>query len=188
MSQNLLKSAENLSDDQLVSLISEGDYEYLQVLINRYMPYIISIANKYKTYGCDAEDLIQEGVLAVFSAVKTFEGEKSSFRTFVSLCINRSIIGQVRAVCAQKRVPENLITSIDEVDLFDENSPENILIEKESYNALADTLKSELSEFEYQVFCEFLSGKSYSDISSDLSVTTKAVDNALRRIRAKFKR
>lgn len=180
---------EKFSDNELVDFINDGEYEYLQLLINRYMPYIISVASRYRASGFDTEDFIQEGILAIFSAVKSFDAGKASFKTFVSLCINRAMSSALsRAVGAAKHIPDGLISTIDGIELTDTNSPESILIEKEDYNDLEHTIKNELSQFEYQVLCEFLSGKSYSDIAVTLNVTVKSVDNALRRIRSKIKR
>lgn len=179
---------ENFTDDQLIELINNGDYKYLQFLINRYMPYIISVASRYNASGLDTEDFIQEGILAIFSAVKAFDGEKASFKTFVTLCIDRAMsTALLRATGAAKHIPDSLISPIDDVELADTNSPESIIIEKENYDALANSIKKELSDFEYRVLCEFLSGKSYADIADALGVTAKSVDNALRRIRAKVK-
>lgn len=179
---------ENFTDNQLIELINNGDYKYLQFLINRYMPYIISVASRYNASGLDTEDFIQEGVLAIFSAVKAFDGEKASFKTFVTLCIDRAMsTALLRATGAAKHIPDSLISPIDDVELADTNSPESIIIEKENYDALANSIKKELSDFEYRVLCEFLSGKSYVDIADALGVTAKSVDNALRRIRAKVK-
>lgn len=178
----------NLSDDYLISGINSGKYEYLGPLINRYMPYIIKIAGKYKGCGLDTEDLIQEGTLALFSAVKAFDYEKSSFSNFAFICINRSIVTQLRAHNAAHRVPGNLISPLDEVELFDENSPENIFIEKESYLSLAEAIRNDLSKLEYNVFYEFLSGCSYVEIADKLHISVKSVDNALKRIRKKLKK
>lgn len=179
---------ENLTDNQLVELINKGEYKYLQLLINKYTPYIISVASKYDVAGLDVEDFIQEGILAIFSAVKAYDSEKASFKTFVCLCINRAMSAAVqRAVGSAKHIPDGLIMPIDDIELTDTNSPENILIEKEDYNDLAHTLKNDLSKLEYKVLVEFLSGKSYIDIAATLGITPKAVDNALSRIRAKIK-
>ena len=188
--QNFFSDAQDkLSDNELVTLINRGEYSCLQILINRYMPYIISAASHYKASGFDTEDFIQEGILAIFSAVKTFDSTKASFKTFVSLCINRAMSSALsRVVGAAKHIPDGLISPIDDVELADHNSPESILIEKESYSDLEYTIKSELSGFEYQVLCEFLSGKSYADIAKALNVTAKSVDNALSRIRSKIKK
>ncbi len=180
---------ENISDNQLIDLINNGEYQYLQLLINRYMPYIISMASRYNAGGLDTEDFIQEGILAIFSAVKAYNSQKASFKTFVSLCINRSMHSAVLRVSGNaKHIPEGLISPIDDVELTDNKSPESILIEKENYTDLEHNIKRELSDFEYQVLCEFLSGKSYADMAVSLGVTSKSVDNALRRIRTKIKK
>ena len=179
---------ENLTDNHLIELINSGEYKYLQFLINRYMPYIISVASRYNAGGLDTEDFIQEGILAIFSAVKSFDSEKASFKTFVTLCIDRAMYTALsKATGAAKHIPDSLISPIDDIELADTNSPESIIIEKENYDALANSIKKELSDFEYRILCEFLSGKSYADIAETLQVTVKSVDNALRRIRTKIK-
>ena len=183
---------ENLSqitDNELVLFINNGEYKYLQLLINRYMPYVIRVASHYKIGGFDTEDFIQEGLLAIFSAVKTYDAQKASFKTFVTLCINRAMSSALsRASGAGKHIPDGLISSIDEVELLDVNNPENILIEKENFSDFEHTIRKNLSDFEYQVLCEFLSGKSYADIATSLSVSAKSVDNALKRVRQKIKK
>lgn len=180
---------QNFSDNDLVSLINNGQYEYLQELITRYTPYVISVASKYNTGGFDTEDFIQEGIVAIFSAVKSYEPEKASFKTFVCLCINRAMSSALSRVSgAAKHIPGGLIYPIDDIELADMSSPESILIEKESFSDLEHTIKTELSDFEYQVLCEFLAGKSYADIAANLGVTAKSVDNALKRIRSKIKK
>lgn len=179
----------NVTDDELVSFINNGQYEFLQLLINRYMPYIISVASHYKAGGLDTEDFIQEGVTSIFSAVKAYDKTKSSFKTFVTLCINRAMSSALtRATGAAKHIPEGLISPIDDVELADMSSPESILIEKENYFNLERTIKNNLSDFEYQVLCEFLMGKSYTEIAENLSVSTKSIDNALSRVRSKIKK
>ena len=135
---------ENISDNQLIELINSGEYKYLQLLINRYMPYIISTASNYNAGGFDTEDFIQEGILAIFSAVKTYDSSKASFKTFVSICITRAMSSALaRASGAAKHIPESLISSIEDVELADMSSPESILIEKENYTDLAETIKKE---------------------------------------------
>ena len=188
MGSEILKNNESLTDNCLISYINSGKYEYLTQLINRYMPYIIKISDKYRGSGIDVEDLIQEGTLALFFAVKSYDQTKSSFSSFASICINRSIVSSLRSYYAAHHVPENLISPLDDVVLFDDNSPENILIEKEAFDSFADTIKKNLSKLEYNVFYEFLSGSSYAEISDKLNITVKSVDNALKRIRIKLKK
>ena len=179
---------ENLSDIQLVELINKGEYKYLQQLINRYMPYIISVASRFNGGGLDTDDFIQEGVLAIFSAVKTYDSSKASFKTFAGLCVNRAMSTALsRATGNAKHIPEDLISPIDDIELADTSDPETILIEKESFSDLEHSIKKDLSDFEYRVLGEFLNGKSYADIAASLGVSTKSIDNALRRIRTKIK-
>ena len=179
---------ENFTDNQLVDFINNGEYKYLQLLINRYMPYIINIASRYKVGGLDAEDFIQEGLMAIFSAVKVYNPQKASFKTFACLCINRAMSAAIARVAGNaKHVPDGLISPIDEVELTDMSDPESIFIEKESFNDLEDSIRHNLSDFEYKVLVEFLNGNSYAEIALALDVTVKSIDNALRRIRSKIK-
>ncbi len=188
MRKHSLDTASQYSDEELVALINKCEYAYFQLLIDRYMPYIISLASRYSAGGLDTDDFIQEGVVAIFSAVKAFDGEKASFKTFVKLCIKRAMYSAVlRTAGLTKHVPDDLILPIDDVCVADANSPETILIAKESYTDLENNIKEQLSNLEYQVLSEFLMGKSYAQIADTLSVSIKTVDNALKRIRQKIK-
>jgi len=187
MENNFVENYENLTDDQVVAKIKEGNYEFLQVIISRYNPTIFYYVKKYCN-GDSAEDAVQEGTLALYSAVKDFDGEKASFSTFAALCIKRAIIVFLRSSNRKKNIPDELISSIDDIELVDTNSPENIFIEREDYKNLADTIKLELSSLEYDVLQLYLIGKSYGDISKKLNISDKSVDNALARIRKKLKR
>lgn len=185
MNNFFAKEAEGLSDNELVELIRSGRYEYLQAVINRYMPYIKTVAAKFGQF--ESEDLIQEGRMAVFSAAETFNGEKASFSTFVKLCINRAVGDYVKAFSVKKRIPQKLITSIEDLELSIDENPEKLVIDKESYDLLGKKLKERLSDLEYKVLREFLSGGSYADSSEKLKISQKSYDNALKRIRNKLK-
>ena len=178
----------NLSDNELITLISSGKYENLQTLINRYMPYIIKTANSYSNSGCDVEDLIAEGVLAVFNAVKVYDSSKSKFSTFVTLCISRAMLSQLKFASAGKRIPDKLLSPLEEAEDLTDVNPEQIYIDKESYESFKESIFSSLSHMEYRVLCAFLSGESYSEIAERLGITVKAVDNSLRRIRNKIRK
>lgn len=189
MQEEYTEKLSQMTDNDLVVRINNGEYKYLQTLINRYMPYIISMASRYRVGGYDTEDFIQEGLFAVFSAVKVYKSEKASFKTFAILCINRAMSSAVARVSgAEKHIPENLISPIDDLELADMNNPESIVVEKEDYTNFALALRSDLSQLEYHVLCEFLQGKTYSEISNSLNISSKSVDNALKRIRAKLKK
>ena len=178
----------NLSDNELITQISSGRYENLQVLINRYMPYIIKTANSYGNQALDVEDLIAEGVLAVFNAVKVYDNTKSKFSTFVTLCISRAMLAQLKSATANKRIPDKLLSPLEEAEDLAVLNPEQAYIDKESYESFKESIFSSLSQLEYKVLCAFLSGESYSEIAKRLGITVKAVDNSLRRIRNKIKK
>ncbi len=187
MSINFVENNNKLSDDEVITLINSGNYELLSVIINRYLPLIIKTAKKNLPEN-EVEDAVQEATIAVYSAIKNYDSSKASFATFADICIKRSIISQIRKSSSQKNIPDNLITSIEDVQISDLKSPENILIERESFKTLTNNIKLELSNMEYKVLQLFLSGKSYSEISAILQITEKSVDNALTRIRKKLRK
>ena len=150
------------------------------------MPYIVKSASKYKSV-LEAEDLVSEGILSFFSAVKSYDSGKSSFKAFACLCVDRGMLSQYRYARALKRIPLGMISSIDDVDVPAPENPESLLIEKENFKNLYKGLRDKLSDFEYRVFCEFLEGKTYKQIAEQTGRTEKAVDNALRRVREKVK-
>lgn len=187
MSDNFVDSGRSLTDEELIGHINSGEYEYLKELVNCYMPLILKIVKKYEHCGCDVEDLVQEGIFAIFSAVRSFDGTRASFPTFAELCVNRAVATQVRTLTVAKRIPDKLITPIDEVDISDFNSPEKLFIEKESFLSLQDSIRVTLSGLENKVLSAFLEGNSYADIAGSLGISVKSVDNSLKRIREKLK-
>lgn len=188
MNNTFVENNKNLSDDVLIERINSGEYELLRVLISRYTPVVQYYAAGYALHDSDVEDLMQDGLIALYSAVKGYVPGKASFATFVSLCIKRAMIGENRAAGRKKRVPAELCSSLDETpELAGVKSAENEFIEKESLKDLTDSIRLELSEFEYKVLSAFLSGQTYSAIAEECEVTVKSVDNALKRIRAKLK-
>ncbi|MCQ2455419.1 MAG: sigma-70 family RNA polymerase sigma factor [Clostridia bacterium] len=188
MGINFVEKSENLSDNEIISKISNGKYEYLQVLTDRYMPLIIKKAKSFEGQGIETDDLIAEGFMGIFSAVKMFDERLSKFSTFVSVCIERAMISAVRTVGRKKRIPPDMLMPIEDVDLAGDENPEDIYINKESYNSLKENIFSELSEMEYNVLSLFLEGNTYADISEKLGISLKSVDNSLSRIRNKIKK
>lgn len=186
MGINFVENSENLTDNEVILLINGGEYEKFQIIIDRYLPSIVKIAKLYCPEN-QVEDVVQEAILALYSAVKGYDSQKSSFATFANLCIKRSVISHLRKNNSQKSIPQELLLSIEEVDLPALENPESILIEKEDYKALTDNIKLELSNMEYTVLQLFLEGKSYSQIAASMDITEKAVGNALSRIRKKIK-
>lgn len=183
---NFVENYENLSDDEIVSLINSGNYELMQVIIERYYPVILYNVKNYcpEIY---REDAVQEANIALYTAVKSFDKAKSSFSTFATLCIKRSVQTVLKTHNCKKHIPDELVYSLEELEIIDHNSPEKIFLDKEGYENLANSIKLELSELEYKVLQLQLSGDSYSVIADKLSITEKAVDNSLSRVRRKLK-
>ena len=187
MRNTFVENNKNMSDDEIICKINNGDYELLQVIIERYYPVILNCVRKY----CPAvytEDAVQEATVALYSAVKTFDGEKSSFSTFATLCIKRAVISALKKAKRTKNIPDELIDPIDECEnIADSNSPEKIFFEREAYESLAETIRLELSALEYEVLQLYLAGERYSYIAEKLHISKKSVSNALTRIRKKLK-
>lgn len=187
MSKNFVENNNKITDEEVLASINSGNYEMVSVIIERYIPLIVKIAKQYLPQ-TQVEDAVQEATFALYSSIKSYDSEKSVFSTFATTCIKRSVISQIRKTNSLKNIPQELITSIENVQLTDVNSPENILIEKENYKTLTDSIKLELSKMEYGVLQLFLEGNSYNQIAEKLGLTEKSVDNALARIRKKIKK
>ena len=183
---NFVENYESLSDEEIVARINGGNYELLSVIIERWLLRILYYVKKYCGEN-DAEDAVQEATIALYSAVKNFDGEKSSFATFASLCIKRSVISTLKSSKRQKDIPDELLSSYDDAVITDSDSPEKIFFDKEDYKALTDNIRLELSGLEFKVLQLYLSGKKYIDIATELQIYEKTVDNALLRIRKKLK-
>lgn len=185
MGINFVENNKKMTDNEVILLINKGEYENLQIIIDRYLPKIITTAKKYCPQN-EVEDAVQEATIALYSAVKSFDPQKSSFQSLANVCIKRSMIARLRKNNAQKAIPEELLIPIDEAEVLYAQSPESILIEKEDLKNLKENIKLELSNMEYAVLQLFLEGKSYSEISKQMQITEKSVDNALARIRKKI--
>ncbi len=186
MGQINVENYESLSDDDIVALIKSGDYEPIGVLIKRYYPTIGLFVNQL----CPdehKEDAIQEATFALYSAIKGYDSQKSSFSTFASVCIKRAVISFLRSQNRKKNIPPELVSSIDEVEIADGNSPEKIFFDRDNLVSLTNNIKLELSPLEYKVLELYISGYRYSVIADRLSITEKSVSNAMLRIRKKLK-
>ena len=186
MGKNIVENYKNLSDNELIALIKQGDFKPLGIIIDRYYPAICNYVNQFCPENC-REDAIQEATFALYGSIKGYCSEKSSFSTYANLCIKRSVISYLKTQNRKKAIPSALLSSIDEVDLADCNSPEKIFFERNDYEALTDTIRLELSKLEYEVLQLYISGYKYSVIAEKLSITEKSVNNALLRIRKKLK-
>ncbi len=176
-----------LSDEEIVFKIKSGCTDLLQVLFKRYLGIIRKKAST-NFPSADHDDLIQEGLIALYSATNVFDGSISSFSTFASVCIDRAMCSEYRKLFSKKRVPSNRTVPLDNLDsIISNNNPELQLIEKEECMTFTAKIKNSLSEFEYNVLLLYLVGNSYESIADNFDVDIKSVNNAMSRLRKKIK-
>ncbi len=194
--------SEELSDETLQALSASGNNEAEDLLIRRYTRVVKALARPFFLAGADSEDLIQEGMLGLLSALRTYDPKsETSFKTYSQLCIRRSLVSAVRNATRKKTVSLDDCLSL-ESPLFDETQPEmayglridsprrpeELVIDKENTQKLFQNVFDVLSKFEQQVLRSYLSGVSYREIAEMTNKTEKAVDNAIQRIRRKVSR
>lgn len=187
------RSFDSLADEQLVVSSKNGNNEAVAVLVTRMLPAIRSIASGSSgVYGIDREDLIQEGLIGLLSAIRSFDScREASFRTFAGVCISNSIRSAVRKTLGKTEIPLKAIVSIDDAAYLPSShldDPQNIIVGNEEAVRLIKHMDKQLSKTEHSVLQLYLLGDSYSVIAKKLSLPNeKSVDNALQRIRKKLK-
>ncbi len=193
------ESVSALSDEELVLLAQNGNSSAEEQIINRYKNYAGYCSSKYYMSGMEKDDIFQEGMIGLYSAIKDFNPKKTSFKSFAILCISRKIISLLKASNRQKNIPLNSSVSldcilsdgqynpmIDSIEATGEYNPESIIISQETLDLYDQKIKEALSDLELKVFKCYLGGMSYRDISSQLDISTKSVDNAIQRIKKKL--
>ena len=193
----------NIQEDDLINLAKNGNKQALDSIVSKYGEAVNMKANKYYINGAEKDDLIQEGYIGLFKAVKSFKPEEeNSFKNFANLCIERQMITAVKGSNRQKHIPLNSYISLSnetyenndgekESQLIDLLSSETVedpletITKNEYYQNVEESINNSLSKFEKQVLNEYIKGKSYVEIANDLNSDTKAIDNAIQRIRKK---
>lgn len=183
------------SDSVLWLQASEGDTAAEEALVIRYTRLVRACARPYFLAGGDREDLIQEGMLGLLSAIRHFDPDKSvKFNTFAEYCIRRRIFDAIKASTRDKSIPLNTYVSL-ESPRFDEiyspaasnlRDPEELIIANERAEELKSFLKDSLSSFEKTILDLYLDGMSYAEMAQRVCKTTKSVDNAVQRIKKKL--
>lgn len=175
-------------DDQILSSAKAGNQESINIILEEYTHLITIISRKYFLIGGDQEDLIQEGRLGLYKAIKTYDSSKaSSFKTFASRIIEREIISAIRKENTTKnQMLNDSVHGLDSEFLHEDNYPEKDLLNIESLGELNQKIKKELSEFENAVLQMFLEGYNCKDIALKLDTNPKSIGNALTRIRSKL--
>ncbi|MBU8908635.1 RNA polymerase sporulation sigma factor SigH [Desertibacillus haloalkaliphilus] len=194
---------EQIEDEHIVDRVREGDSAALEYLINKYKNFVRAKARSYFLIGADHEDIVQEGMIGLYKAIRDFKGDKlSSFKAFAELCITRQIITAIKTATRQKHIPLNSYVSLDK-PLYDEESdrtlldvicgtkvtdPEELIINQEEFDDIETKMSEILSDLERKVLRLYLDGRSYQEISVDLNRHVKSIDNALQRVKRKLER
>lgn len=195
-----MKSIDNAPDEQLVLMAQQGDTETEEYLIRKYKELVKNRAHLYFIAGADREDIVQEGMIGVFRAIRSYDASKeASFRTFADLCINRQIISAIKAAARRKHSPlnssislnkpmqeENTSTLEELLQSDSDSDPEALLVLKEQFHFLENKENGVLSALERQVWIGQMKGKSYHLIAEETGRTPKSIDNAIQRTKKKL--
>lgn len=196
---------EQATDEELIHRLRSGEEPIMDYICDKYKNLVRSKAKSMYILGGDSEDLIQEGMIGLFKAVRDYDnGRDASFYTFADLCISRQMYTAVQASKRQKHIPLNSYVSLygsdSEADggedrkLVEELSdrsglnPEEMFLDKERVNYLENVIENELSSFEKQVLDLYMTGMSYTQIAKVLGRDEKSTDNALQRLKSKIKK
>lgn len=179
------------SDEELVCLYNNGSQSAFQQLAVRYIFVIRNKSSDLYNQGVETDDLLQEGLLGLHNAVRSFRFDgDASFRTYAGVCIRNRLVSAVRSANAEKNKINNTTFSIDEAEgipLPSDFEPENAVILKEELTALINDIKNKLSATELSVLLCYLEGMSYEHMAAKLNMTRKSCDNAMQRVRKKLK-
>ena len=192
-----------LTDEEIAEMCHNGDVSAEEYLLDKYKNFVRSKARSYFLVGADHEDIVQEGMIGLYKAIRDFRSDKlSSFRAFAELCITRQIITAIKTATRQKHIPLNNYVSLNK-PLYDEESdrtllevivegrisdPEELIINMENLGNIRTKINEVLSGFEQEVLNAYLDGKSYQEIAEALGRHVKSIDNALQRVKRKLEK
>ena len=193
----------DMSDEQVVELAQNGSVAASEFILDKYKNFVKAKAHAYFLIGADREDIVQEGMIGLFKAVRDYRSDKqSSFRAFAELCVMRQMITAIKSATRQKHIPLNSYVSLNR-PIYDEESdrtlmdvlsegrvasPEDLLINRDDYIQIETHLVEMLSDLEKEVLGLYLQGKSYQEIAQELGRHIKSIDNALQRIKRKLEK
>ena len=188
---------------EMVLKASNGDIIALEHIINKYKNFVKAKAKSYFLVGADKEDIIQEGMIGLYKAIRNFDGSKTnSFKCFAEICITRQILTAIKTATRQKHIPLNSYVSLNK-PIYDEESdrtlmdiiaasiitdPEELIISKEELKNIESKMNEILSKLELQVLELYLNGKSYQYIADIIGRDVKSIDNALQRVKRKMEK
>lgn len=193
----------NVDDIDLIKQAKNNDKNAINTLINKYKNIVNIKVTKYYIDGAEKDDIIQEGLIGLFKAIKNFDFEKDiTFKTFANLCVERQIITAIKGSKRQKHLPLNTYISLNNptsengdgeeesqlIDVYNSNTiedPLETITKNEYYDNVKNTINDSLSDFEKRVLRRFVAGQSYTQIAEGLNSPVKSIDNAIQRIRKK---
>ncbi len=194
---------DSIDDEDIVEKAKDGDPQALEYLITKYKNFVRTKARSYFLIGADKEDIIQEGMIGLYKAIRDYNKDKlTSFKAFAELCITRQIITAIKTATRQKHIPLNSYVSLNK-PIYDEESdrtlldvisgvkitdPEELIISQEELMSMECKIGEILSDLELEVLMAYLEGKSYQEIAVELDRHVKSIDNALQRVKRKLER
>lgn len=195
---------ENLSDEELVGLSATGDKSATEFILDKYKNFVKSVVRMYFLVGADRDDVVQEGMIGLFKAIRDFDDTKqTSFKGFAEICIKRQVLTAIKNATRKKHIPLNSYISLSKPAYDDENSeetlidtllfndnsnPEELFIGKENIEDLGVKIEKNLSKLEKQVLQMYLNGISYQEIAKIMERPPKSIDNALQRVKKKIEK
>ena len=199
-----MKKYENIPDEQLIRKLRGGDTAIMDYIISKYKYLVIRAAKAIYLIGGENDDLIQEGMIGLFKAVRDFDtNQETSFYSFAELCISRQMYTAIKLSQRQKHMPLNSYVSlydikksdyddkqsplIEQLEIETNNNPEELFLDKERMQMLVEELNERLSDMERRVLHLYLQGEDYRSIAELLDKSPKSIDNALQRIRQKMR-
>ena len=191
-----MKQYDKIKDEELIFRFKQGETEILDYLMEKYKNMVRKKARAMFLIGGDNDDLIQEGMIGLFKAVRDYQPEKeASFQTFARICVDRQIYNAIQNSNRQKHQPLNSYITLSQEDGENEEhlpdmwveNPESIIIDQENVRDLEQEITCTLSPMENQVLDYYLDGNGYTEIAKIMGKTPKSIDNALQRIRGKIK-
>ena len=198
-----MNNFEQACDEELVAAAQQHSDEAMEFLLEKYKNFVRSKARSYFLVGADHEDIVQEGMIGLYKAVRDYRADKqASFRAFADLCITRQIITAIKTATRQKHLPLNNYVSLDKPVYEGENdrtlievvkqdeaaNPETMIISHEDFSAVKDRIGTLLTGLEMDALSGYIDGKSYQEISTITGHSIKSIDNALQRVKKKLLR
>jgi RNA polymerase sporulation-specific sigma factor len=197
------KTYPEMEDEEILLYARSGCELGMEHIIEKYKPLVRAKARSYFLVGADREDIVQEGMIGLFKAIRDYKDDRSiPFRAFADMCITRQIITAVKTATRQKHIPLNSSISLNKkiydqdsekvlIEVIEEDSvanPEEVIIHKEEHSVIEHKIMEILSPFEKQVLTKYLLGITYQDIARELDKSVKSVDNALQRLKKKIEK